>query len=134
MLNRYDKLTIVNKLIMKQNLELKAWETEKKIIPVMIKKYCHHYHHTKKDELCPECQKLTEYALYRLSVCPFKKQKKFCSCCKIHCYQPPYKSQIRKVMRYSGPRMIFTHPVFAFKHLFQMISYKRKLKNNNYDR
>ena len=27
-----------------------------------------------------------------------------------------------------GAEKIFTHPVFAFRHVFQMIRYKRKLK------
>ena len=121
-------------MTMRKDKELQAWENEKKYIPIMIKKYCHHYHHTKKDELCPECQKLTEYALFRLSVCPFKKNKKFCSVCKIHCYQSPYKEQIRNVMQYSGQRMIFTHPIFAFKHAFQILAYKRKLKKKHHDR
>ena len=32
--------------------ELKAWEKEKKLIPEMIKKYCHGKHGTKGEELC----------------------------------------------------------------------------------
>ena len=31
--------------------ELKAWEKEKKLIPVMIKKYCHGKHGTKGEEV-----------------------------------------------------------------------------------
>ena len=57
--------------------ELKAWEKEKKLIPVMIKKYCHGKHGTKGEELCEECRALTEYALFRLEKCPFKVNKKF---------------------------------------------------------
>lgn len=34
--------------------ELKAWEKEKKLIPVMIKKYCHGKHKAKGEELCEE--------------------------------------------------------------------------------
>ena len=43
--------------------ELKAWEKEKKLIPVMIKQYCHGKHGTRGEELCEECRALTEYAL-----------------------------------------------------------------------
>ena len=32
--------------------ELKAWEKEKKLIPMMIKKYCHGKHGTRGEELC----------------------------------------------------------------------------------
>lgn len=59
--------------------ELKAWEKEKKLIPMMIKKYCHGKHGTRGEELCEECRALTEYALFRLEKCPFKVNKKFCS-------------------------------------------------------
>ena len=108
--------------------ELKAWEKEKKLIPVMIKKYCHGKHGTKGEELCEECKALTEYALFRLEKCPFKVNKKFCSFCKIHCYKPDMRERIKDVMKWAGPRMIFTHPVFAMGHVLQMISYKKKLK------
>ncbi len=114
--------------------ELKEWEREKRLIPVMIKMYCHGKHKTKGKEICSSCKELEEYALYRLEKCPFKINKKFCSFCKIHCYKPDMRDKIKDVMKYSGPRMIFTHPIFAVKHVVQMISYKRKLKkmvNNN---
>ena len=84
----------------------------------MIKKYCHGKHGTKGEELCEECRALTEYALFRLEKCPFK----------IHCYKPDMRERIKDVMKWAGPRMIFTHPIFAMKHVFQMISYKRKLR------
>ena len=108
--------------------ELKAWEKERKLIPVMIKKYCHGKHKAKGEELCEECRALTEYALFRLEKCPFKVNKKFCSFCKIHCYKPDMREKIKDVMKWAGPRMIFTHPIFAMKHVFQMISHKRKRK------
>ena len=107
---------------------LMAWDREKKLVPVMIRKYCHSKHVTKGEELCVECKALTEYALFRLEKCPFKVNKQFCSFCKIHCYKPEMRQKIKGVMKWSGPRMILTHPVFAFKHVFQMIKYKKKLK------
>lgn len=109
---------------------LKAWNKEKKLIPVMIKKYCRGNHKTKK-EVCPSCKELTEYALYRLDKCPFKVNKKFCSFCKIHCYKDDMREEIKRVMKYSGPRMLLTHPIFAMSHVFQMIKYKKSLKKEN---
>jgi hypothetical protein len=113
----------------------KKWEKEKKLIPVMIKIYCRGTHklrrkeqHIKRGEVCDECKALTEYALFRLGKCPFKVNKQFCSFCKIHCYKPEYREEIKKVMKYSGPRMIFTHPIFAISHVVQMIKFKRKQK------
>jgi hypothetical protein len=105
--------------------QLKKWEKERRLIPVMIKKYCRGNHKQKGGELCEECKALTEYALFRLQKCPFKVNKQFCSFCKIHCYKPEYREEIKKVMKYSGPRMIFTHPIFALSHVAQMIKYKR---------
>ena len=35
--------------------ELKAWEKERKLIPVMIRKYCHGKHKARGEELCEEC-------------------------------------------------------------------------------
>ncbi len=118
--------------------DYKHWEQEKKLIPVMIAKYCrgNHKHERKEkglkhNELCPECEALKEYALFRLEKCPFKKNKGFCSYCKIHCYKPEYKEQIRKVMKYSGHRMIFSHPIFSFSHVVGVIKHKRQVKKAN---
>ena len=116
--------------------ELKAWKKEQKLIPVMIKKYCKGKHRHKSNEICDECRELTEYALFRLEKCPFKVNKKFCSFCKIHCYKPEMREKIKAVMKYSGPRMLPTHPVFAISHVVQMIKYKKQLnkENKNLDR
>jgi hypothetical protein len=105
---------------------LKKWEKERRLIPVMIKKYCKGVHKSRRGELCEGCKALTEYALFRLEKCPFKVNKQFCSFCKIHCYKPEYREEIKKVMKYSGPRMLFTHPIFAISHVVQMIKFKRK--------
>lgn len=108
---------------MKNNL--KNWEQQKRLIPVMIKKYCHGKHHTYGKNICEECQDLTNYALLRLDKCPFKENKSFCSSCKVHCYQNEYRLKIKEVMKYSGPRMIFTHPIFCFKHVIETIKNKK---------
>ena len=112
----------------KEEKELKAWNREKKLIPVMIRKYCRGNHGTKGKEVCEDCRALTEYALFRLEKCPFKVNKKFCSFCSVHCYKPDMKEKIKLVMRYSGPRMLFSHPAFAMGHVFQMIRYKKQQK------
>ena len=31
-------------------------------------------------------------------------------------------------MRYAGPRMLFSHPIFSISHVVQMIKYKKKMK------
>ena len=108
--------------------EYKKWKKEKELIPKMIQMYCRGRHGSKKGEICNECSELTEYALFRLGKCPFKKDKHFCSFCKIHCYKPDMQTKIKDVMRYSGPRMLKSHPVFAVSHVVEMIKYKRSIK------
>lgn len=93
-------------------------EREKVMVSHMIALYCKGNHHTK-GELCPECAALAEYARMRSDKCPFMENKTFCSSCKVHCYQPQMREQIRKVMRYAGPRMLFHHPVMAIQHLIE---------------
>ena len=82
----------------------------------MIRLYCKKYHGTKTG-LCPECAALAEYACDRSDKCPFMDNKTFCNNCKVHCYKPEMRDRIRQVMRFSGPRMIFHHPVMAMQHL-----------------
>jgi hypothetical protein len=90
---------------------------EKKTVDIMIRLYCHKHHGTK-DELCPECKELREYAMLRLSNCPFQEDKPTCANCLVHCYKPDMMAKITKVMRYSGPRLLFYHPLLALHHLF----------------
>ena len=98
------------------------------IVSLMIELYCHGKHHTKKHHLCKECEELKNYAILRTEKCPFMATKTFCSQCKVHCYSPIMKERIREVMRYSGPRMIFHHPIIAFKHVYYVLKDKKKNK------
>ncbi len=91
-------------------------DNEKEIVTQMIAIYCSKHHHTK-DELCPTCLELKEYACSRTDHCPFMQTKTFCSACKVHCYAPEKRAQIKQVMKYSGPRMLFHHPVLLIKHM-----------------
>ena len=102
-------------------------EKEKRIVGEMIKLYCKKQHKTK-NALCPECQTLKEYAELRSDKCPFMENKTFCSNCKVHCYKKEMREKIRQVMRFSGPRMIFHHPVMAINHLIQSKKEKRKME------
>ena len=102
-------------------------EKEKRIVGEMIKLYCKKQHKAK-NALCPECQALKEYAELRSDKCPFMENKTFCSNCKVHCYKKEMREKIRQVMRFSGPRMIFHHPVMAINHLIQSKKEKRKME------
>lgn len=101
-------------------------EKEKRMVSQMIALYCKKKHGGKK-ELCPACAALSEYARLRSDKCPFMETKTFCSNCKVHCYKPEMREKIREVMRFSGPRMIFHHPVAALHHVIATKKEKRKL-------
>ncbi len=101
-------------------------ENEKSVIELMIRLYCKGNHHT--GELCPECTQLLAYAEHRVDVCPFMESKTFCSNCRVHCYKPDMREKVRAVMRYSGPRMLFHHPVLAVRHLIETKKEKKRLE------
>ena len=105
-------------------------EREKKIVSQMIALYCKKKHGEKK-ELCVECEELMQYAKLRSDKCPFMETKTFCSNCKVHCYKPDMREKIREVMRYSGPRMIFTHPITAVRHVIESKKEKKRLENGS---
>jgi hypothetical protein len=90
---------------------------EKKTIQKMIGLYCHNNHGTK-DSFYAECQDLLDYALFRIDCCPYGEDKPTCLNCPVHCYRPVIQEKIRRVLRYSGPRMLFRYPLLTVCHLF----------------
>ena len=93
-------------------------EQEKKLITIMIEIY--------EKAHGEDLSTLKEYAYKRIDHCPRKEEKTFCSSCPIHCYAPVYRQQIKMVMKYAGPRMIYKHPVIAIKHMINTIKTKIK--------
>lgn len=89
---------------------------EQKTVEYMISIYCRDHHGTL-GGLCEECRELRDYARFRLKNCPFQENKTTCGNCPIHCYKPNMREKIRDVMRYSGPRMTWKHPLLAFGHM-----------------
>uniref|UniRef100_UPI004029A13E nitrous oxide-stimulated promoter family protein n=1 Tax=Alloprevotella sp. TaxID=1872471 RepID=UPI004029A13E len=92
-------------------------EREKATVCKMIQIYCKHHHATRKGKLCNACQSLQDYALQRLTHCKFGNQKSTCQSCPIHCYRSDMRKNIANVMRFSGPRMLFYHPIAALRHI-----------------
>lgn len=87
----------------------KKRQKEQKIINLMIDLYTRVHDDIDGDEL-------KKYSANRISKCPRIVEKTFCSTCKIHCYNKEYREQIKRVMRYSGPRMLLHHPILAINH------------------
>lgn len=61
--------------------------------------------------------KLYTYAIKRLEKCRYGEQKPACKQCPVHCYQPKMREQMKVIMRWSGPKMLFHHPILAIRHL-----------------
>ena len=89
-------------------------EREKQTVCKMIELYCRH--HLKQNRMPDEYQHLAEFACRRLDHCKYGEQKTACKNCPTHCYAPKEREQIREIMRWAGPRMIFYSPVEAIKH------------------
>ncbi len=60
--------------------------------------------------------------------------KTFCANCRVHCYKPAMREKIRAVMRFSGPRMIFHHPVAAIWHVIETKREKKRLEKTSLDK
>lgn len=101
-------------------------EGEKKVVRKMIGIYCRSKHDSS-GVLCKTCAEMEQYALSRLENCPFGENKPTCNSCSIHCYRSDMKQKIKEIMRFSGPKMLFIHPIDTIRHFH----HERK-RNNNY--
>jgi len=66
--------------------------------------------------LCRDCQKLLAHAVVMRTHCDLD-PKPSCKKCAEHCYAPKYRDQIRKVMRYSGKRLLLQGRLGYIWHL-----------------
>ena len=130
----------------KKEIEAKR-KHEKEVVTQMIEIYCRGNHHEKRDDwgaancrnprfgpeghykLCPECAALAEYSCMRTQVCPRTAIKTFCKNCPVHCYAEEQNAQIKRVMRYAGPRIMLTHPVDGVYHCLCSVLKKDKVKS-----
>lgn len=91
---------------------------EKKTVQAMVRIYCAD-HHGAGGGLCESCSGLLDYSHQRLDRCPYGDEKPTCKECPVHCYKPDRRAEMRDVMRYAGPRMLWRHPWLAVVHLWQ---------------
>lgn len=100
-------------------------ERDKRTVSQMIALYCAGNHAAGErqqmalcgEPVCTACAELDAYAAVRTDRCPYTATKTYCDRCPVHCYSKDHLERIRQVMRYSGPRMLFHHPVSAVRHL-----------------
>jgi hypothetical protein len=87
---------------------------EWKTVTAMLDIYCQDHHG---NALCQECRELKGYVNLRLERCRFGDEKPTCAKCPVHCYQRDRREQIKIVMRYAGPKMLWKHPWLSLWHL-----------------
>lgn len=105
-------------------------ERESVIVQSMIKMYCRKIHNSQ-GTLCKECEALSQYAEKRLLSCMYGEIKPVCKHCPVHCYSPVMREQMRKVMSWAGPRMIFRNPVFAVMHIIDNFTTPKQKKGKS---
>ena len=89
----------------------REWTT----ITTMTRIYCRDHHHPA-NRLCADCEQFLGYANARLERCRFGAEKPACAKCPVHCYQRERREQVRVIMRYAGPRMLWEHPLMVLRH------------------
>ena len=75
-------------------------QKDKVLLERFIGVYCRKKHGGN-ETLCADCVALKEYAFEKLDKCPFDPKPK-CKDCRVHCYQEPYRSQMKEVMKFAG--------------------------------
>lgn len=103
---------------------------ESRTIRAMIGIYCRAFHGAS-DGLCDGCERLLEYANGRLERCPFGAEKPACAYCPVHCYKATMRQQIKNVMRYAGPRMLYRHPILAIHHIWNSCRRKKEPRDGS---
>lgn len=100
--------------------ERKVIGLEKATVRAMVRIFCRgngHEGHAEEDGFCASCRALLDYSHERLDRCAFGGEKPVCAQCPIHCYRSDRRDEIRSVMRFSGPRMLLSHPWLALRHM-----------------
>ena len=91
-------------------------QKEKATVDKMIRLYCEKKHKSPRRTLCTECHSLLEYSHKRLEKCQYQEDKPTCRKCPVHCYRPTMMDEIRRVMRFSGPRLALRAPMDWVRH------------------
>lgn len=79
--------------------------------------------------LCPDCTKRADDVLKRTARCPHMAYKTFCHNCPRPCHKEDPEGA--RMMRSSGPRLLFYHPIIGlrfFSYLFRVIRRDKKAR------
>lgn len=91
-------------------------QREMRTIEAMIRIYCRHHHH---QDLCKECGVVLTYSYARIEKCLFGPEKPACNKCTVHCYSPVMREKVKEIMHFSGPKLIYKHPVMVLYHFLK---------------
>lgn len=94
--------------------------------------YCRGNHKNRQCDqsgMCPECRLAIEETLERTATCP-KGHVGNCEDCDIHCQRGEAQENIKRIMRYAAPRMMFRHPLMAARYLRKKLTHRATLGRN----
>ena len=75
--------------------------------------------------ICSNCEALVLYSLERADGCPNGHEQN-CADCEIHCYKPQMREEIRCMMRYAAPRMVYKHPIMTIGFVRKKLKTRHK--------
>lgn len=90
-------------------------DQEKETLREMVTLYCRY--RLKAKSMPESYEQLVDYAFRRLERCRWGTKKPNCHQCKIHCYAPDKRKQMREIMKWTGPKMIIYAPMKAMRYL-----------------
>lgn len=90
-------------------------DQEKETFLEMVTLYCRH--RLKAMSVPEPYEQLVNYAYKRLERCRWGTKKPNCHQCRVHCYAPDKRQQVREIMKWAGPRMIIYAPIKAMRYL-----------------
>lgn len=97
----------------------------------MIKIFCKSNHSDDNtyncNNLCNKCYDMQKYMHYRIDHC---KQNNFCAYCGTKCHPKDKSDYMKKIMRYSGPRIFKKYPIISIKHFIKKLVYKNIEKHH----
>ena len=97
-----------------ENKRLKELKTVRKMIEI----YCKGQHRRKSGDLCESCAELMHLCRSKGRAMPtYGRKKHFVPCAKHTVMHRPIGNELKEVMRYSGPRMLWIHPIMTIRHI-----------------
>ncbi len=98
-------------------------DKEKRTLKFMINLYCEKKHKLGIED-CSNCKELYDYAANRLDGCRYGENKTSCKSCIVHCFSNEKREEIKKIMRFSGPRIIFYRPYYYISYILKPKEFK----------